>query len=197
MVRNVIGGIVALAGAAAAVLGPFLSWYNGRLGRHYRISELFGSQGVTSAGTGVWTSLVTPFLFAALVTLIGLALRSRGLIAFAGFVVIGFTVLWMVRQGQAAGSLAIEGDGSGLGQGVAYSAGGGIALLLAAVVMSGRGRRAGSGTPGRGPEQEPYGYGYGDGGWYDEGHGGQDGPGGHGGHGDPGGPGGDPGPYGR
>ncbi|GAA3761176.1 hypothetical protein [Streptomyces tremellae] len=185
MVRNVIGGIIALAGAAAAVLGPFLAWYDGRQGRHYRIAELFEARGVTGAGTGVWASVVAPFAFAALLTLIGLALRSRTLVAFAGLVVIGFTVLWMVRQGQAAGSLVIEGDGSGLGPGVAYSAGGGIALLLAAVVMRGRRRRV---EPARGPEGDGYGaYGAGhpgaggDGEWYDD---------------RPGGP-GDPGPYGR
>ncbi|MCF3963128.1 hypothetical protein [Streptomyces fuscigenes] len=176
MVRNVIGGIIALAGAASAVLGPFLSWYNGRDGRDYRLSELFEAQGVTSAGTGVWASLVAPFAFAALVTLIGLVLRSRTLITFAGLVVLGFTVLWMVRQGQAAGSLAIEGDGSGLGQGVAYSAGGGIALLLAAAVMSGRRRRAEPvrQTDDQGPDSYGYGYGYGDEGPHD-GPGGYDG----------------------
>ncbi|MCA1224152.1 hypothetical protein [Streptomyces sp. 8L] len=188
MVRNVIGGIIALAGAAAAVLGPFLSWYNGRQGRHYRLAELFEAQGVTSAGTGVWGSLVAPFAFAALVTLIGLALRSRALVTFAGLVVIGFTVLWMVRQGQAAGSLVVDSDGSGLGQGVAYSAGGGIALLLAAVVMRGRGRRAGSVPPGREPEQGAPGYG--DGGWYDGGYGGP-------GEGPGSGPASGAGPYGR
>jgi hypothetical protein len=186
VLRNVIGGIIALAGAASAVLGPFLSWYDGRQGRHYRLSELFEAQGVTSAGTGVWASLVTPFAFAALVTLIGLAFRSRTLVTFAGLVVLGFTVLWMVRQGQAAGSLAIEGDGSGLGQGVAYSAGGGIALLLAAAVMNGRRRRAERVRHADEPEQEPYRYG--DGGWYDDGHGSHEGRGGTAGG---------PGPYGN
>ncbi|WP_030898052.1 hypothetical protein, partial [Streptomyces sp. NRRL F-5126] len=172
MVRNVIGGILALAGAAAAVLGPFLSWYDGRDGRDYRVAELFEARGVTSAGTGVWESLVAPFAFAALITLIGLAFRSRALVAFAGLVTIGFTVLWMVRQGQAAGSLVVDGSGSGLGQGVAYSLGGGIALLLAAVVMSGRRRRYEPGPYPQGPDDA-----YGDGGggyqephgWYDDG----------------------------
>jgi hypothetical protein len=168
VVRNVIGGILALAGAASAVLGPFLSWYNGRDGRDYRVADLFN--GISDSGMGVWGSLVLPFAFAALVTLVGLAFRSRTSVTIAGLIVIGFTVLWMVRQGQAAGSLAIEGGGSGLGAGVAYTMGGGIALLVAAAAMSGRRRDATPGDPQQGTYhqqgtyQEPYG-------WYGDGHG--------------------------
>jgi hypothetical protein len=151
MVRNVIGGILALAGAAAAVLSPFLGWYDGRDGRDYRVRELLGT--LSTARPGTWTSLLLPLAVAALLTLVGLALRSRTLVTLAGLLVVGCTVLWMVRQGQAAHGLAIEPDGSGLGPGVAYAAGGGIALLLAAVVMSGRRRPARLEAA-----QEPYGY---------------------------------------
>ncbi|MFE3599531.1 hypothetical protein [Streptomyces sp. NPDC059142] len=140
MVRNIFGSILALAGAAAAVLGPFHSWYEGRIGHDYRVADLF--DGVTANGAGIFTSILLPFAFAALVTLAGVVARSRVLVALAGVIVLGFTVLWMVRQGQAAGSLVISGNGSGLGVGVAYTAGGGVALLLAAALMSGR-RRAG------------------------------------------------------
>ncbi|MFJ8001394.1 hypothetical protein ACIQ7D_30530 [Streptomyces sp. NPDC096310] len=138
MVRNIFGSILALAGAAAAVFGPFRAWYDGRIGRDYRVADLF--DGVTGNGAGIFTSLLLPFAFAALVTLVGVVTRSRPLVALAGVIVLGFTVLWMVRQGQAAGSLTISGNGSGLGVGVAYTAGGGVALLLASVLMSGRGR---------------------------------------------------------
>ncbi|WP_233518486.1 hypothetical protein [Streptomyces corynorhini] len=176
MVRNVIGSLLALAGAAAAVLSPFRGWYDGRLGRDYRITDLF--HGVSDTGSGVLLSLLLPFAFAALLTLIGLAARSRALVALAGLVVLGFTVLWMVRQGQSTGSLTLAGDGSGLGVGVAYALGGGLVLLLAALTMSGRRRRVPpsaaypdgrDGDPGHGdqpygyaPAREPYGYGYGD-----------------------------------
>lgn len=138
MIRNVLGSIVALAGAAAAVLSPFRDWYDGRLGRHYRIGDLF--TGVTGSHPGLFGSILLPFLFAAVVTVVGVVLRSRLLIALAGVVVLGFTVLWMVRQGQAAGELTVTGDGSGLQQGVASAAGGGVLLLLGAALMSGRGR---------------------------------------------------------
>lgn len=139
MVRNVIGSVLALAGAAAAVCSPFRAWYDGRQGRDYRIQDLFG--GITDAQTEVVSSIVLPYAFAALVTLFGLMLRSRLLVASAGLVVLGFTVLWMVRQGQATGYLAVGGGIPGLGEGVAAALGGGVLLLLAAVVMRGRAPR--------------------------------------------------------
>ncbi|MFH8471144.1 hypothetical protein [Streptomyces sp. NPDC018000] len=136
MVRNVLGSVLALAGAAAAVLSPFRDWYDGRLGRHYRIDELF--TGVTGSRPGPLGSIFLAFLFAALLTVAGVVLRSRLLVASAGVVVLGFTVLWMVRQGEALGSLTVAGDGSGLQWGVAYAMGGGVLLLSGAVVMPGR-----------------------------------------------------------
>ncbi|MFE4831410.1 hypothetical protein [Streptomyces sp. NPDC056672] len=136
MVRNIIGSILALAAAAAAVLSPFLIWFDSRRGHDYRVSDLFN--GITATSSAVVVSLLLPFAFAALVTLIGLVLRSRPLVALAGLIVLGFTVLWMVRQGQVSDGLSVSGGGAGLGLGVAYALGGGIVLLLAALVMSGR-----------------------------------------------------------
>ncbi|MEU1486702.1 hypothetical protein [Streptomyces sp. NPDC005752] len=138
MIRNVLGSVVALVGAAAAVQSPFHSWYADRLGRDYRIQDLFG--GITEVSSSVMGSVLLPFLFAALVTIVGVVLRSRWVVALAGLVVLGFTVLWMVRQGQAAGSLTVDGAGSGLRWGVAQALAGGVLLLLGALVMSGRRR---------------------------------------------------------
>ncbi|MEU2667725.1 hypothetical protein ABZ622_02485 [Streptomyces sp. NPDC007164] len=143
MIRNVLGSVLALAGAAAAVLSPFRDWYDGRLGRHYRVDELF--TGITAGRPGPLGSILVAFLFAALLAVVGVVLRSRLLVAAAGVVVLGFTVLWMVRQGESVGSLTVAGDGAGLGWGVAGAAAGGVLLLLGAVVMSGRrgaGRRS-------------------------------------------------------
>lgn len=149
MIRNVLGAIVALIGAAAAVLSPFRDWYDGRLGRSYRLGDLFTGTGVTGAHPGgLFTSLWLPFLCAAVVAVVGVVLRSRLLVALAGVVVLGFTVLWMVRQGQVNGSLAVASDGSGLQTGVASAAAGGVLLLLGAALMSGRrGAGAGRGRP--------------------------------------------------
>ncbi|ROV65887.1 hypothetical protein D3105_24900, partial [Streptomyces globisporus] len=116
MIRNVLGSVVALAGAASAVLSPFRDWYGGRAGHDYRVRDLF--EGITPAESGVLVSILLPFLGAALLVIVGVVLRSRLVVALAGLVVLGFTILWMVRQGQAAGSLVVGGDGAGLQVGV-------------------------------------------------------------------------------
>lgn len=139
MFRSVLGWFVALVGATAAVLSPFRDWYDGRSGRDYRIGDLFS--GVTDSEAGLAGSILLPFAFAALLTLVGLLLRSRLVVALAGVVVLGFTILWMVRVGQARGSLTINGDGTGLNLGVLYALVGGVLLLLAAAMMRGRGQR--------------------------------------------------------
>ncbi|WP_258022343.1 hypothetical protein, partial [Streptomyces anatolicus] len=147
MVRNVLGTVLALIGATAAVWSPFRAWYDGRPGRRFRLDELFSGGGVTGADAELFGSLFLPFAFAALLTLAGLLLRSRLLVLLAGVVVLGFAVLWMVRQGQAEGSLTVSGGGAGLGIGVLGALGGGVLLLLAAALMAGRrggaSRRAG------------------------------------------------------
>ncbi|MGW8361738.1 hypothetical protein ACWGK1_14345 [Streptomyces wedmorensis] len=136
MIRNVVGSVLALAGATAAVWSPFRAWYDGRHGRDYAVDELF--TGITDATADVLGSILLPFAFAALLTLVGVVLRSRLLVALAGIVVLGFTVFWMVRVGQAEGSLVVSGDGEGLGDGVANAFGGGVLLLIGALVMPGR-----------------------------------------------------------
>ncbi|WNF28827.1 hypothetical protein RI138_19455 [Streptomyces sp. C11-1] len=136
MIRNILGSLVALAGAASAVLSPFREWYDGRLGREYRVRDLF--EGITGTESGVLVSILLPFLFAALLVLAGVVLRSRIVVALAGLVVLGFTILWMVRQGQAAGSLVVGGDGAGLQVGVANALAGGALMLIGALLMRGR-----------------------------------------------------------
>lgn len=157
MVRNAVGAVLAVIGAAAALLSPFREWYDTRPGRQYRLSELFGSGGVSGAHPNLLWSLFLPFLGAAVLTLAGVLARSRPLVALAGVVVLGFTVLWMVRVGQAnGGSLTLDADGSGLAEGVAGAAGGGLLLLLAAAVMSGRGRRRPEPAAPPAPAPDPY-----------------------------------------
>ncbi|WP_425356934.1 hypothetical protein [Streptomyces inhibens] len=151
MVRNVLGSLIALVGATAAVWSPFRPWYDGRHGSDVRIEDLFN--GITANGAALFGSVLLPMAFAALLTLIGVALRSRTLVALAGLVVLGFTILWMVRQGQAASELTA--GARGLGVGVANALGGGALMLLGALIMRGRGRRVYD----RGYE-DGYGHGY-------------------------------------
>lgn len=143
MIRTILGSLVALAGAASAVLSPFRDWYGGRAGQDYRVRDLF--EGITGTESGVLVSILLPFLFAALLVIAGVLVRSRIVVAVAGVVVLGFTILWMVRQGQAAGSLTVGGDGEGLQVGVVNALAGGVLMLIGAVLMKGRSRGAGWG----------------------------------------------------
>ncbi|MDT0425473.1 MULTISPECIES: hypothetical protein [unclassified Streptomyces] len=143
MVRNVLGGVLAVLGAAGAVASPFRPWYAARLGREYRLPDLFSSGGITAAHPNLLWSLFLPFLLAAALTLLGLLTRLRTPVLLAGVLALGFAVLWAVRAAQANGdSLTLAADGSGLRLGVAGAAGGGVLLLLAAGIMAGRVRRA-------------------------------------------------------
>ena len=160
MIRNTLGSVLALIGAAAAVLSPFRDWYDGRLGRDYGIGDPF--TGITSGHPGLLPgSILLFFLFTALLTVVGVLLRSRSLVAISGLLVLGFTVLWMVRQGQAAGGLAIQSNGSGLRWAALVAAGGGVLTILGAALMAGRpgerrrvGERRGDGQ--RPAEDPPY-----------------------------------------
>ncbi|WP_328789996.1 MULTISPECIES: hypothetical protein [unclassified Streptomyces] len=138
MLRNALGSLMGLIGAAAAVWSPFRAWYDGRLGRDYRVQELFTAVGITDHRATLLGSILLPYLFAAVLTLCAVLLRSRLLMALAGVVVLGFTVLWTVRQGQAAGSLTIGGTAQALGDGLANAYGAGALILLGAAVMRGR-----------------------------------------------------------
>ncbi|WP_431034530.1 hypothetical protein ACQYWQ_12560 [Streptomyces sp. P6-2-1] len=141
MVRNVLGGVLAVLGAAGAVASPFRPWYTSRLGREYRLPDLFVPGGITAAHPNLLWSLFLPFLLAAVLTLVGLFARLRTPVLLAGVLVLGCTVLWAVRAAQANGdSLTLAADGSGVRTGAGGAAAGGVLLLLAAAVMSGRPR---------------------------------------------------------
>jgi hypothetical protein len=135
MVRNVVGSLLALAGAAAAVRSPFRSWYGGRHGSDIRVDDLFTSVGVTHHDAALLGSLFLPMGFAALLTLLGLLARSSLIVALAGCLVLGITVLWMVRQAQFSGSLTA--GGNGLDTGVALAVAGGLLLFAGAFLISG------------------------------------------------------------
>ncbi|MEU6622013.1 hypothetical protein ABZ926_14750 [Streptomyces litmocidini] len=116
---------------------PALDQVGGRWGRRdYRLGDLFPGSPDKAA---LFASLFLPFAVAGLLVLAAVVLRSRLVMAAAGVLVLGFTILWMVRQGQAADGLTVGGSGAGgLGEGVANAFGGGVLILLAAVAMRGR-----------------------------------------------------------
>lgn len=136
MIRNSLGSLLALIGAAAAVWSPFRPWYDGRLGRDFRLTQLFEGGGITGAGAALFTGLFLVMLVAAVLTVLGVVLRSRLMVTVAAVLALGFTILWMVRQGQAAGDLTTGDNGLNSGAGLALA--GGVLLLIAALVMRGR-----------------------------------------------------------
>ncbi|NUP46916.1 MAG: hypothetical protein HOW97_06310 [Catenulispora sp.] len=135
--RNVVGGLLAVLGAAATLISPWQAWYNGRHGSTYKFWEVFGS-GVTDSRSGIMDSVFLVFLVTAILTVAGVIVRSRLLVGVAGVIAFGFAILWMVRQGQAAGELTISSGNRGLGAGVAWALVGGLLMISGAVVMTGR-----------------------------------------------------------
>jgi hypothetical protein len=140
--RNLIGSLLALVGAAATLISPWQSWYNNRHGSSYKFYEVFGT-GITVSRSGIMDSVFLVFLVTTIVAVIGVVMRSRMMVLGAGVVAFGFTILWMIRQGQAANELVITGaNNRGLGSGLAWAFGGGILMIAGALVMTGRRERA-------------------------------------------------------
>ncbi|MFL6115941.1 MAG: hypothetical protein ACJ786_32005 [Catenulispora sp.] len=135
--RNVVGGLLAVLGAAATLVSPWQAWYNGRHGSTYKFWEVFGT-GVTDSRSGVMDSVFLVFLVLTAIAVAGVVVRSPVLVGLAGVIAFGFTILWMVRQGQAAGELTISSNSRGLGSGVADALGGSLLMIIGALVMTGR-----------------------------------------------------------
>lgn len=151
MIRTILASVLALVGAAAAVWSPFRAWYDGRHGSDIRVDDLFTGVGVTPDRAALLGSLFLPLGFAALLTLLGVLLRSRVVLGLAGLLVLGVTILWMIRQAQAAGSLTAGGDG--LDYGVATAFASGALLLLSAALLPTRHPHTRLPPP---PQPEPY-----------------------------------------
>ncbi|MEV6104061.1 hypothetical protein AB0M28_04995 [Streptomyces sp. NPDC051940] len=138
--RLFVGSVLALLGAAAAVYSPFRPWYDGRLGQHYAVDDLF--DGITDARSSLIGSIFLIMLAAAVVAVLGVLRRSRLVIGVAGLIVLGTLLLWMIRQGQISDGLSITTTGDGLGAGVAYAFGAAALMLLGAGVLGRQSRTA-------------------------------------------------------
>ncbi|WP_130800004.1 hypothetical protein [Streptomyces otsuchiensis] len=136
MLRNVLGAVLAVIGAALALISPFRDWYGDTVGRDVRLQELFSGSGLTGARADLFAGIFLVMLVAAVVAVAGVLLRSRLMVALAGVLVLGITVLWMVRQYQVADTLVIGDNGFKIGT-VGALIGGGL-LLLGSALMAGR-----------------------------------------------------------
>jgi hypothetical protein len=141
MIRNILGSVIALVGATAAVFSPFRVWYGGRHGSEIRVEDLF--TGLTTESAVVLGSIFLPMLVAAVLVVIAVVFRSRGLMTVAGLLVLLTVALWGVQQYRTATGL----NSRLADYGIALALGGGALILIGAVVMSGR--------PGRGRHRAP------------------------------------------
>lgn len=153
MYRNVLGALLALIGAAVALISPFRDWYGSRAGQDIRLQELFTTGALTDTNAALFSGMFLAMLIVAVLAVIGVLLFSRMLVALAGVVALGITILWMVRQYQINDSLVVGGNGVDIGALGALAAG--VLLLLGAAVMAGRrrGHAVGHAPAAEGPDE--------------------------------------------
>jgi hypothetical protein len=136
--RNALGTLLAAAAAALALVSPLLDWYGSREGRDYKLSDLFGADGISADDAGLLTGVFLAMLVAAVLLLTAATVRWGWLMAVAALIILGITILWMVRQYQVADSLSVSRDG--LGEGVGCALVSGVLALVGAAATYGRGR---------------------------------------------------------
>jgi hypothetical protein len=143
MVRNILGSLIALVGAAAAVWSPFRAWYDGRHASKIRVGDLF--TGLTGHNAAVLGSVFLPLAVAGLLTLAAVLFRSRIATGVAGLLVLATVVLWGFQQARTPANLSTH----SLDSGVAYALIGGVLILIGSALMSGRPGKGRHRTEGR------------------------------------------------
>jgi hypothetical protein len=131
--RRLIGLVLVVAAAVAAVWSAFIAWYGPRDGSDIRIQDLFDHLTLQKADT--FGSLLIPLAISAVLVLAGIVVWWRWLWALGGLVAIATAILWGVRQSQTFDGL----HANLMGNGPATAACAGAAMLIAAVVATARG----------------------------------------------------------
>ena len=134
--RRLIGLVLVVAAAVAAVWSAFVDWYGSRNGSDIRIQDLFN--GITLRTADSLGSLLIPLAVSAVLVLAGIVVWWRWLWALGGLVAIATAILWGVRQAQTGDGL----HASLMGNGPATAACAGAAMLLASVIATARGKKA-------------------------------------------------------
>lgn len=133
--RRLIGLVLVVAAAVAAVWSAFLDWYGSRNGSDIRVQDLFN--GITQQTADSLGSLLVPLAISAVLVLAGIVVWWRWLWALGGLVAIATAILWGVRQAQT-----LEGLHSGrMGSGAVTAACAGAAMLIASVIATARGKK--------------------------------------------------------
>lgn len=131
--RRLLGLVLVVVAAAAAVWSAFVDWYGTRDGTDIRLQDLFN--GITLTTADSLGSLLIPMLVSAVLVLAGIVVWWRWLWALGGIVAIATAVLWVVRQAQTVPGL----HASLVGAGPWMAASAGALMMLASVIATARG----------------------------------------------------------
>lgn len=134
--RRLLGLILVIAAAVAAVWSAFAPWYGGRKGTNIRLLDLF-DHGLTFENAATMTSLLLPMLVSAVLVLAGILVWWRWLWTLAGAVAIATVVLWGARQAQTPSGL----HSALVGSGPIIAACAGTAMIFAASIATVRDAR--------------------------------------------------------
>ena len=134
--RRLIGLVLVVAAAVAAVWSAFVDWYGSRNGSDIRVQDLFN--GITLRTADSLGSLMVPLAISAVLVLAGIVVWWRWLWALGGLVAIATAILWGVRQAQTGDGL----HANLMGNGPATAACAGAAMLLASVIATARGKKS-------------------------------------------------------
>jgi hypothetical protein len=128
--RRLIGTVLGLIAAVAAVWSAFITWYGSREGSNIRIQDLFTTNGITLDSASTMNSIFLPLAFAALLCVIYAAVGWRSPLVLGGLVSIATALLWATSQAQTVAGLHAD----LVGPGPMLAAGAGALMLIAAAV---------------------------------------------------------------
>ncbi|WP_125728418.1 hypothetical protein [Kibdelosporangium aridum] len=128
--RMVIAIVATVAGAAAVVYSTFLPWYRDRQGRQIPLNELWN--GVTTTTTDMANSLFVPIVVAVALSLLGLIIGRRWMMALGAFLSVLVFAVFLGQQMQ------VEAFASQFRQGFWNTAGGCVLLLIGAITRPSR-----------------------------------------------------------
>lgn len=134
--RRLIGLVLVVAAAVAAVCSAFLGWYGGRDGTHIRVQDLFDQ--ISPQNADSLSSVLIPLAVSAVLVLAGIIVWWRWLWALAGLVAIATVVLWATRQAQTVSGL----HAAAMGNGPLLAAYAGGVMILASAIATPRSKTA-------------------------------------------------------